>query len=158
MAMLSQGASLRELVTGLNALGVGPRDLITILQTIKAAGALQADIETRQEDDALNTLTPTNAYTAQLYANNTPNQFAAKNATEAEIYEKARELEGQFLSTMIEPLFSEGQDSGLFGGGAGNDITRTLMIQEYSQIFSQSGGIGLADDIAKSMLALQEVE
>lgn len=47
MAMLSQGASLRDLVTGLNSLGVGPRDLITILQTIKAAGALQAEIETR---------------------------------------------------------------------------------------------------------------
>lgn len=47
MAVLEEGATLRELVSGLNALGVGPRDLITILQTIKAAGALQADIETR---------------------------------------------------------------------------------------------------------------
>jgi flagellar P-ring protein precursor FlgI len=36
---------LRELVNGLNALGVSPRDLITILQALKAAGALQADIE-----------------------------------------------------------------------------------------------------------------
>jgi len=47
IAVLQEGATLRELVQGLNALGVGPRDLITILQTIKAAGALQADIETR---------------------------------------------------------------------------------------------------------------
>lgn len=47
MAMLSRGATLKDLVAGLNALGVGPRDLITVLQTIKAAGALQADIETR---------------------------------------------------------------------------------------------------------------
>ena len=47
IAVLEEGATLRELVSGLNALGVGPRDLITILQTIKAAGALQADIETR---------------------------------------------------------------------------------------------------------------
>jgi flagellar P-ring protein precursor FlgI len=36
---------LRDLVNGLNALGVGPRDMITILQAIKAAGALQAEIE-----------------------------------------------------------------------------------------------------------------
>ena len=39
-----------ELVAGevdLNALGVGPRDLISILQSIKAAGALQADLEVR---------------------------------------------------------------------------------------------------------------
>jgi len=33
------------LVDGLNALGIGPRDLIAILQAIKAAGAIQADIE-----------------------------------------------------------------------------------------------------------------
>lgn len=45
MAVLSQGVSLQKLVDGLNALGVGPRDIISILQAIKAAGALQADIE-----------------------------------------------------------------------------------------------------------------
>jgi flagellar P-ring protein precursor FlgI len=45
MAVLSEGASLQRLVDGLNALGVGPRDIISILQAIKAAGALQADIE-----------------------------------------------------------------------------------------------------------------
>ncbi|HVK41422.1 MAG TPA: flagellar basal body P-ring protein FlgI [Phenylobacterium sp.] len=42
---LRDGASLSTLVSGLNALGVTPRDMISILQTIKAAGALQADIE-----------------------------------------------------------------------------------------------------------------
>jgi len=45
MAVLREGVSLQNLVDGLNALGVGPRDIISILQAIKAAGALQADIE-----------------------------------------------------------------------------------------------------------------
>lgn len=45
IAVLPKGANLRDLVDGLNSLGVGPRDLITILQTIKVAGALQAEIE-----------------------------------------------------------------------------------------------------------------
>ena len=45
MVALEPGVTLRDLVDGLNALGVGPRDLIGILQAIKAAGALQADIE-----------------------------------------------------------------------------------------------------------------
>jgi flagellar P-ring protein precursor FlgI len=44
MILLEEGVSLQDLVAGLNALGVGPRDLIGILQAIKAAGALQADI------------------------------------------------------------------------------------------------------------------
>jgi flagellar P-ring protein precursor FlgI len=45
LAVLNQSITLQELVGGLNALGIGPRDLITILQAIKAAGALQAEIE-----------------------------------------------------------------------------------------------------------------
>ena len=45
LAVLNEGVSLQELVNGLNALGIGPRDMISILQAIKAAGALQAEIE-----------------------------------------------------------------------------------------------------------------
>ncbi|MGE0605026.1 MAG: flagellar basal body P-ring protein FlgI [Xanthobacteraceae bacterium] len=43
--LVNEGVSLKELVDGLNALGVGPRDLISILQAIKASGAIQAEIE-----------------------------------------------------------------------------------------------------------------
>ena len=45
LAILKKGVRLQDLVDGLNALGIGPRDMISILQAIKAAGALQADIE-----------------------------------------------------------------------------------------------------------------
>ena len=45
MAILQEGITLQDLVTSLNALGIAPRDVITILQAIKAAGALQAEIE-----------------------------------------------------------------------------------------------------------------
>jgi len=45
LAVLPSGISLRELVEGLNALGISPRDLISILQAIKASGALQAELE-----------------------------------------------------------------------------------------------------------------
>jgi flagellar P-ring protein precursor FlgI len=45
LALVRESVSLAELVDGLNALGIGPRDLISILQAIKSAGALQAEIE-----------------------------------------------------------------------------------------------------------------
>lgn len=45
LALVREGVTLQQLVDGLNALGIGPRDLISILQAIKAAGALQAEIE-----------------------------------------------------------------------------------------------------------------
>jgi flagellar P-ring protein precursor FlgI len=45
LAVVKDGVSLQQLVDGLNGLGIGPRDLIGILQAIKASGAIQADIE-----------------------------------------------------------------------------------------------------------------
>jgi flagellar P-ring protein precursor FlgI len=45
LAVVREGMSLQQLVDGLNALGIGPRDMISILQAIKAVGAIQAEIE-----------------------------------------------------------------------------------------------------------------
>lgn len=47
LGILRGGITLRDLVASLNSLGVGPRDMISILQSIKAAGALQADLQFR---------------------------------------------------------------------------------------------------------------
>ncbi|MDX1739128.1 MAG: flagellar basal body P-ring protein FlgI, partial [Alphaproteobacteria bacterium] len=44
LGVVRSGVSIQDLVNGLNSMGVGPRDMITILQAIKAAGALNADI------------------------------------------------------------------------------------------------------------------
>jgi flagellar P-ring protein precursor FlgI len=44
VALLKAGVTLQDLVNGLNALGIAPRDLIVILQAVKAAGALQAEL------------------------------------------------------------------------------------------------------------------
>lgn len=45
LLVMPRGVTIQDVVRGLNAMGVSPRDLITILQTIKAAGALQADLK-----------------------------------------------------------------------------------------------------------------
>lgn len=45
LAILQDGVTLQDFVNSLNALGIGPRDMITILQAVKTAGALQAEIE-----------------------------------------------------------------------------------------------------------------
>jgi flagellar P-ring protein precursor FlgI len=42
---LGEGASVEEVVRALNSIGAGPRDVIAIIQAIKAAGALQAELE-----------------------------------------------------------------------------------------------------------------
>ena len=45
LVVVPGGVALRQLVNGLNALGVTPRDMISILQALKAAGAIQAEID-----------------------------------------------------------------------------------------------------------------
>lgn len=45
LVLLNHGASIGQLVAALNAVGVTPRDLISIMQSIKASGALQADLQ-----------------------------------------------------------------------------------------------------------------
>ncbi len=45
VTLLPAGVSLQEVVNAMNSLGVSPQDMITILRTIKASGALQAEIE-----------------------------------------------------------------------------------------------------------------
>ena len=44
LMVVPRGVTIQDVVKALNAVGVTPRDLITIMQTIKAAGALQADL------------------------------------------------------------------------------------------------------------------
>ena len=43
--LVNSGVSIAAVVKALNALGVSPRDLISIFQALKAAGALQAELE-----------------------------------------------------------------------------------------------------------------
>ena len=45
LVLVPEGTSLGDVVQALNAIGVSPRDLITVLQSIRACGALQADLE-----------------------------------------------------------------------------------------------------------------
>ena len=45
LGILASGPTLRDLVASLNALGVGPRDLISIVQSLRESGSLQADLD-----------------------------------------------------------------------------------------------------------------
>jgi flagellar P-ring protein precursor FlgI len=43
--LMPEGVNIQEIVDALNAIGVSPRDLIAILQALKEAGALQAELK-----------------------------------------------------------------------------------------------------------------
>lgn len=68
----------------------------------------------------------------------------------------AREFEGMFLSQMLSHMFSGVETDSMFGGGHGEDMFRGMIVDEYGKMMARTGGIGMADDIQKAMLRMQE--
>lgn len=83
-------------------------------------------------------------------------RLGAAGSDEA-IRRAAEDFEAVFLSQMLAPMFEElGQDP-LFGGGPGEEIYRSLLVEEYGKAVARSGGIGIADAVQREMLRMQEV-
>ncbi len=68
----------------------------------------------------------------------------------------AIEFEAVFLSQMLAPMFEGLDEDPLFGGGPGEDIYRSMLVEEYSNAIARAGGIGIADAVQREILRLQE--
>lgn len=68
----------------------------------------------------------------------------------------AREFEAVFISQMFEQMWAGIKTDGPMGGGTGEEIFRSMMIQEIGRQMSRQGGIGLADNVKRELLAIQE--
>ena len=94
-----------------------------------------------------------NSNFGRKFAYNSKNRFSynkLKN-TDEKILEKSKDLESVLMSVMIEPMFPEGKESMLYGGGKGSSVYRMMMLKEYGKVMANSGGIGLAENIAKDL-------
>ena len=58
---------------------------------------------------------------------------------------------------MLAPMFEGLETDELFGGGPGEDIYRSILVEEYGKAIARSGGIGIADAVQREILRLQEV-
>lgn len=74
----------------------------------------------------------------------------------AQIKAKTQEFEGVFISQMLGQMFEGISTDGPFGGGQGEQMFRSLMIDEYGKQIAKQGGIGLADAMTKELLKHQE--
>ena len=69
----------------------------------------------------------------------------------------AEDFEAVFLAQMLGPIFDSLETEGPFGGGSGEKIFRSLLVQEYGKSIAKSGGIGISDAVQREILQLQEV-
>lgn len=102
-----------------------------------------------------NTVAPNVAFEAATFAlqgNRGPNLPSPTNMTE----ETAEDFEAFFLSQVFSEMFSGIETDPLFGGGPGEGVFRSMMIQEFGKSVAQSGGVGIADSVMREMIALQE--
>lgn len=70
--------------------------------------------------------------------------------------ETAVDFEAFFLSQVFAEMFSGIETDPVFGGGQGETVFRSLMIQEFGTSVARSGGVGIADSVMREMIALQE--
>jgi peptidoglycan hydrolase FlgJ len=70
--------------------------------------------------------------------------------------QKATELEGVFLNTLVSQMMSDLHTDNGFGGGDAEKTWRSIQSEYLADSIAKSGGIGLADDILRSLLQQQE--
>lgn len=70
----------------------------------------------------------------------------------------AQEFEAFFLGQMLQPMFEGLQAETPFGGGHAEKIWRTMMVDEMGKAMAEAGGIGIADQVQREILRLQEAE
>ena len=87
-----------------------------------------------------------------------PPPATPSNATLAGAKKAGEDFEAFFLSQAFENMFSGVEADPVFGGGNGESIYRSLLIQEYSKVAAKNGTTGIGAEVTREILHLQEVQ
>jgi len=69
----------------------------------------------------------------------------------------AQDFEAVFLNSMFQHMFTNIGGEGPFGGGGAAGVWRSMLTDEYAKSFAKAGGIGIADQVYRTLMARQEV-
>ena len=75
---------------------------------------------------------------------------------QARIKATADDFEAFFVSHAFEDMYADISSDPLFGGGEGENIFRSFLLQEYGKQVAKAGGIGISDMVQRQLLQLQE--
>ena len=79
--------------------------------------------------------------------------MGAKNIDKA-----SKDFEGMFMTQMLQPMFEGIKPDELFGGGHGEEVMRSFMLQEYGKIIAKNGHLGIADAVKSEMIRAQQIK
>ena len=89
-----------------------------------------------------------------LSAGSAPDLTTKRSAEEAR--KAGEDFESFFMTQMLEHMFKGVPTDGYFGGGYGEGVYRSVMLQEYGKVLAKAGGIGIADMVSRELMSLQE--
>lgn len=94
---------------------------------------------------------------AQIGAQNAQKSPAPAAKTGKDIDKTAEDFEAFFLSQMLGHMFEGvGEQENMFGGGHGEKMFKSLLIDEYGKLMARTGQVGIADAVRRQMLQAQE--
>lgn len=97
------------------------------------------------------------AFNVQLAAQSaTLQQAQTGSQTASQTRAAADDFETVFLQTMLSPMFAGTSPSEPFGGGFAEETWQGLMVEEYAQMITGAGGIGISDAIYSELMSIQE--
>lgn len=97
-----------------------------------------------------------NADTASLALNSASVTKPGRAINMAAAQKAAKEYEGVFISEMLKEMYAGVSTDSEFGGGPGEEMFRSMVVDEYGKKISDQGGFGLAKNILKELIAIQE--
>lgn len=102
-------------------------------------------------------LTTPDTTLALLKASEGRSTDSAKKLKQLEkIAESSEDFEAVFIAEMMKPMFEGIESDGMFGGGKGEEVFKSLLLQEYGKLTAKTGKIGIADAVQNELIKLQE--
>jgi Rod binding domain-containing protein len=92
-----------------------------------------------------------------LFNANAPAAGKLNAASKEKARASAQDFEAVFLNSMFQQMFTGLQGEGPFGGNGATGVWRSFLTDEYSKSFAKAGGIGIADQVYRSLIAQQEI-
>ena len=75
-----------------------------------------------------------------------------------QIEDAAQDFEAVFLSEMMKPMFETVKVDPMFGGGKGEEVFRSFLVQEYGKILAATNRTGLSDSVSATLMKAQEAQ
>ena len=83
--------------------------------------------------------------------------LGAQGPNEAKARKTAQDFESMFLEQTLDRLFQSGGADGPLGdNGQGGEVYRSMLVKEYAGTIAKSGGFGIADQVYREILKMQE--